>query len=109
MGNLKMAGKNLRSNRCIPNLLASSLLSRRSPIGTKTDAAREYLAPRPAERVVITVLENTRCLITPYFKKQSQFSPFLGQKQGFRQKTKPIQSQNEPNLGVCSLWLNNQE
>jgi hypothetical protein len=61
IGNLKMTRKNYYSDHCIPNRLASLL------------AAREYLAPRPAEGVVVTVLEKTRCPITPYLKKQSQF------------------------------------
>ena len=34
--------------------------------------------------------------ITPFFTKQSQFSSILLQKQGFCQKTNPIQSQTNP-------------
>ncbi len=39
-----------------------------------------------------TPVENIR-QITPYLKKQSQFSPFFTQKHRFHEKTNPIQTQ----------------
>jgi hypothetical protein len=49
-------------------------------------------------RIVVTFLEKTKCPIIPYLKKQSQFSLVFAQKQRSGEKTKPIQSQNEPNF-----------